>query len=313
MSEELELVETQESEETEVISEALSPERIDSVIESILFVSQKPIGLLTIKQAFKGAGVKKEQVKESLERLSVKYASGNCGVALEQVAGGYQLRTKLDNTRYLRNMGKTKSFRLTGPSLETLAIIAYREPLTKFEIDQIRGVESGHLVRALMEKGLVMFAGKSDVAGKPMQYATTKKFLEIFGLRNLKELPSLSEIDDLIPEGITEAEGDKLTLDQVTEKLGNAIDNEYSKGEEQLQDIVSELETISTSTEFFETEKNRQREKRDRERAEDIRESVALGQPTDPKDIKWLEKYESAMKPLSNSTEVVGDNGAQGI
>ena len=142
-----------------------------------------------------------------------------------------------------------------------------------------------------------------------MQYATTKKFLEIFGLRNLKELPSLSEIDELIPEGITEDEGDKLTLDQVSEQLGDAIDGEYSKGEEQLLEIVSELETISTSTDFFEEEKRRQREKRDRERAEDIRESVALGQPTDPKDIKWLEKYELAAK----SNEAVIDNGAQSI
>src|SRR5204863_3661148 len=111
---------------------------------------------------------------------------------------------------------KGRSFRLSGPALEVLSIVAYKQPVIKSEIDQIRGVESGHLVRALMEKNIVRFAGKSELPGKPMLYATTKEFLELFGLRNIRELPTLSEIDELIPEGIGELSDveSEETLDQ---------------------------------------------------------------------------------------------------
>ncbi len=258
-----------------------------------MFSSEKPIGLNGIKAAFKGTTVKKDQIQDAIERLMTEYAGGKRGVSLETVGGGFQLRTKVDNARFLRNMGKTKSFRLSGPSLETLAIIAYKQPLTKSDIDHIRGVESGHLVRALMDRGLVAFAGKSDAPGKPMTYTTTKKFLEIFGLRNLRELPSLNEIDELIPEGIDEQSGEKMTLDQVSEKLGENAITTYSEGEEELQEIASELSEISSTTDFFEQEKVRQREKRDRERAEDIRQAITFGDEVNDADRKWLAKWEA--------------------
>src|SRR5205085_1095425 len=119
-----------------------------------------------------------------------------------------------------------------------------------------------HLLRALMEKGLVHFEGKSDLPGKPMLYASTKKFLEIFGLRNLKELPTLSQIDELSPEGMTEEEA-KPTLGQVADNLSQNIGSSYSDGEDELMKITDQLVNINTSSEFFEQEKVRQQQKRD--------------------------------------------------
>jgi segregation and condensation protein B len=193
---------------------------------------------------------------------------------------------------FLKKISKARPFRLSGPALEVLSIIAYKQPIIKNEIDQIRGVESGHLVRALMEKGLVSFEGKTDLPGKPMAYSTTRKFLEIFGLRNLQELPTLSEIDQLLPEGIGEEE-EKETLSDVTSSMSQAIGSSYSEGEEELTHITEKINSIDTSSEFFEQEKQRQKEKRDRERAEDIREALAVGEPVEAKDVKWLERYET--------------------
>jgi segregation and condensation protein B len=204
---------------------------------------------------------------------------------------------------FLKKISKARPFRLSGPALEVLSIIAYKQPIIKNEVDQIRGVESGHLVRALMEKGLVSFEGKTDLPGKPMAYSTTRKFLEIFGLRNLQELPSLTEIDQLLPEGIGEEE-EKETLSDVTSNMSTSITaTSYSEGEEELGLITERLNSIDTSSEFFEQEKVRQKEKREREKAEDIREAMAVGELVENKDIKWLERYEAQLALKQQAAE----------
>lgn len=285
---ELEEFETAEIE----VREFLATEQIQSIVESILFATEKPQSLAVIKQAFKGTQVRSKDIKEAIQALMIDYASGKRGFTLEEINGGYQLRTKIDNMEYLKGMVKTRPFKLSGPALEVMSIVAYKQPLIKAQIDEIRGVESGHLLRALMEKGLVAFAGKSEFPGKPMLYQTTRKFLEIFGLRNLKELPSLSEIDDLIPEGIGEEE-DKETLGDITQQMSEEIKNTYSEGEEELLKITEQLSDISTSSEFFEQEKARQKAKRDAERAQDIREALAVGEEVSPRDKNWLERYDA--------------------
>ncbi len=287
---ELGAYESAEIEEEEFVEE----DTIISVVESILFSTDKPVSIAAIKQAFKGTQVRSAHIRRALDSLAVDYAGGRRGVTLEEVSSGYQLRTKVDNLNYLRQMIKIRPFKLSGPALEVLAIMAYKQPIIKSQVDEIRGVESGHLMRALMEKGLVNFAGKSELPGKPMFYQTTRKFLEIFGLRNLKELPSLSEIDDLIPEGIGEEEAaEKETLSDVTAQMSETIGDSYSQGEEELQKISSELEEITTSSEFFEQEKVRMKAKKEAERAQDIRDALTVGEEVDNKDKKWLEKYDA--------------------
>lgn len=264
-----------------------------SVIESLLFASDRPVGLGTLKQVFSHSNVDTRMIKRALDELTTMYADSVRGVSLEEVTGGWQLRTKLDNMDFLKKISKARPFRLSGPALEVLSIIAYKQPIVKNEIDQIRGVESGHLVRALMEKDLVNFEGKTDLPGKPMAYATTRKFLEIFGLRNLNELPTLSEIDNLLPEGIGDEE-EKETLSQVTDMMSqNVTALSYSEGEEELLNISEKIQSIDTSSEFFEQEKIRQKQKKERERAEDIREALAMGETVEKKDVRWLEKYEA--------------------
>jgi segregation and condensation protein B len=274
--------------------EHLTVEQIRSVVESILFATDKPLSIAVIKQAFKGTQVKSKDIREALTALSEEYGGIQRGFTLQEAGGGFQLRTKAENMKYLRASVKARPFKLSGPALEVMSIVAYKQPVTKAQIDEIRGVESGHLLRALMEKHLVTFGERSDLPGKPMFYETTRKFLEIFGLRNLQELPSLSEIDQLIPEGIGEVE-DKETLSDLTGQLSNEIGKTYSEAEDELLKITDELTQISTSSEFFEKEKERMREKRDLERAQNIREALAIGEQVEDKDQRWLERYDKGL------------------
>lgn len=287
--------------------EFVEDEQLESIVESVLFATDKPVTLNALKVIFKGTNVKTDKIKRTIEKLSVAYASGNRGVYIEEVQGGYQLRTKLDNMNFLRRTLKVKPFKLSGPALEVLAIVAYKQPLIKHEIDEIRGVESGHLLRALMEKGIVAFAGKSDLPGKPMQYITTKKFLEIFGLRNLKELPTLSQIDELLPEGINEDDEVKNSkLSSITESMSQQIaDGGYSDGEEDLLKITEQLGEITTSSDFFEQEKQRQKEKKEFEKAQNIREALEVGESVSNRDFNWLKKYDEALAAGKKSIDEV--------
>jgi len=292
---ELEAFESAEIEEKIFIED----ERAESIIESLLFASDKPVSLATLRELFKDTNIEKAHIKRILDRLAVEYAGARRGVVLEEVTGGFQLRTKVDNMSFLRRLLKGRSFKLSGPALEVLSIVAYKQPVIKSEIDEIRGVESGHLLRALMEKGLVNFEGKSDLPGRPMLYATTKKFLEIFGLRNLKELPTLSQIDELLPEGIGAEEEKKEKLSDITETMAQSVTGTYSEGEEELEKIQSELQQVDTTTAFFEEEKKRIKDEENRQRAQDLREAIAVGETVDPKDLKWLAKYEAEQAALS--------------
>jgi segregation and condensation protein B len=289
---ELDGFESAEIEEVEFVEE----ERLESIIESILFASDRPVSLASLKLVFKGTNINSQKIRRVLDNLAVEYAGGRRGVTLEEVLGGYQLRTKIDNMEFMRRTLKARPFKLSGPALEVLAIVAYKQPLVKSEVDVIRGVESGHLLRALMEKNLVCFEGKSELPGRPMQYGTTRKFLEIFGLRNLKELPTLSQIDELLPEGIGEEdETEKQTLATITDSMASLVGNSYSQGEEELNKITEQLEEITTSSEFFEKEKIRQREKRDLEKAQNIREALAMGESVPNRDVNWLKRYDEAL------------------
>ncbi|HEY8271879.1 MAG TPA: SMC-Scp complex subunit ScpB [Pseudobdellovibrionaceae bacterium] len=289
---ELDSFESAEIEELEFVEE----ERLESIVESILFASDRPVSLASLKLVFKGTNINTQKLRRTLDNLAVEYAGGQRGVTLEEVLGGYQLRTKIDNMDFMRRTLKARPFKLSGPALEVLAIVAYKQPLVKSEVDVIRGVESGHLLRALMEKNLVCFEGKSELPGRPMQYGTTRKFLEIFGLRNLKELPTLSQIDELLPEGIGEEdEKEKQTLSTITDSMASMVGSSYSQGEDELMKITEQLEEITTSSDFFEQEKQRQREKRDQEKAQNIREALAMDEQVSNRDINWLKRYDEAL------------------
>lgn len=285
LSEETNLEFIEETAELEFIED----ERVFSILESIFFSSAKPVSLATVKSVFKGTNIKPDRVKKAIDQLMVQYAGAERGISLEEVAGGYQIRTKLDNLKFISRASQSKTFRISGPSLEVLSIIAYKQPVIKSEIDLIRGVESGHLVKSLMDRGLVTFEGKSELPGRPMAYGTSKKFLEVFGLRNIKELPSLSQIDELLPEGISDEDvAEKETLNSLTDRLAQGTVETYSENEEELGKIADQLQSIETTTQFFEQEKERERKKREDERAEDIRMAIEAGEQVSTRDRNWL-------------------------
>lgn len=290
-----EVMEAAEDDSADEPKEFIEQDQLVSVIESLLFATDKPVSVATIKTVFKGSNIRTKDITRAIDLLASEYASSTRGVSLEEINGGFQLRTKSDNAEFLRRLAKVRPFRLSGPALEVMAIVAYKQPITKHEIDEIRGVESGHLLRALMERGLISFNGKSDLPGKPMTYGSTRKFLETFGLRNIRELPTLGEIDELLPEGIGE-EPEKEKLSDLTDQMSTEVtSSSYSEGEEELQKIADQLKAVDTTSEFFEQEKQRERERRDRERAQDIRERLVMGEAVEDKDKRWLDRYEAKL------------------
>jgi len=294
-----------ESAEVEDVEE-LAPEEIMSAVESLLFATDRPQSAASLKAAFQGTKVRVSDIRAAIERLQIEYSNRARGVTIEEIAGGYQIRTKTENQKYLLRTVKARPFRLSGPALEVLAIVAYKQPCTKSMVDDVRGVESGHLMRGLLDRGLIHFAGKSDLPGRPMTYETTRKFLEIFNLRNINELPTLHEIDQLIPEGIGEEVVAKPELKDITGELSASVENKsYSEGEDELLDISGELKAIETTTAFFEDEKRRSREKRDADRAQEIRERLTIGEAVDERDQKWLSKFELQGAIAAAATEAV--------
>lgn len=274
--------------------EFIEHEQMLSIIESLLFSTDKPVSVATIRTLFRGTNVRSKDIRIGLEEIARDYVEARRGFTLEEINGGYQLRSKVENTTYLRRIAKVRPFKLSGPALEVMAIAAYKQPVSKHEIDEIRGVESGHLIRALMDRGLLSFNGKSEtLPGKPMTYGTTRKFLETFGLRNIRELPTLHEIEQLMPEGIGEIE-ESDSLSDITDEMSQEAVATYSEGEEELQDIGASLRAIDTTSEFFEQEKIRERAKRDQERAQDLQERIMVGEAVDDKDRRWLERYLAA-------------------
>lgn len=178
---------------------------IKPILESLLFVSESPVRLETLLEILPEAN--KEVVLEAIHRIQTEYEDDFKGVELVEVAGGYQFRTKSKWAEWIQRLKKTKPVKLSHSALETLAIVAYRQPVIRPEIEEIRGVDSGWVLRTLFEKDLIRMMGRKDIPGRPIVYGTTKTFLELFGLNALSDLPNLKEIQPpLAPEEISKEE-----------------------------------------------------------------------------------------------------------
>ncbi|MDD9872650.1 MAG: SMC-Scp complex subunit ScpB [Deltaproteobacteria bacterium] len=140
------------------------------------------------------------EVPELVDELMQEHAQQGRGFEIWKVAGGYQLRTRQELAEFVRQLLRERPLRLSRAALETLAVVAYKQPVTRAEVEQVRGVEAGPVLRGLVERRLVRIAGHRDVPGRPVLYATTRRFLEIFGLGRLDDLPTLREIDELLPQ-----------------------------------------------------------------------------------------------------------------
>ncbi len=163
------------------------------VIEALLFASERPLTPEEIKEAFEEK-LSSEEIAESLKALKAEYENQGRGFRLFEMAGGYQLVTDSRFSSYLKRFYQEREKkRLSQASLETLSVIAYRQPVTRADIEFIRGVNVDGAIKTLLEKGLVKIIGRKEVPGRPMLYGTTKGFLDHFGLNSVKELPALSE------------------------------------------------------------------------------------------------------------------------
>lgn len=173
-------------------------ERLKAILESLLFAAGEPVTLAQLANALDNTP--RDRIRKALAEMAVAYASGDRGIVLEEIAGGYQLRTPKEHALYVRRLLAAKPPRLSRPLLETLSIVAYRQPITRPEIEQLRGVDSGGVIDTLLERSLIKIAGRKDAPGRPIMYATTAEFLELFGLKDLENLPDLAEFRALEDE-----------------------------------------------------------------------------------------------------------------
>ena len=172
-----------------------------AIIEALIFASETPLTAERVAEILPDA--EKKEIVSLLEGLTREYEERGGGICLREVAGGFQFRTRTDLAPWLRKLKAGRPAMLSPAAMETLAVVAYRQPLVKSEVDRIRGVDASGALKGLLEKKLVRIVGRKDVPGKPIIYGTTRKFLEVFNLKDLSELPTLRELKDLQgqPEG----------------------------------------------------------------------------------------------------------------
>ena len=178
-------------------------------IEALVFVSESPIKADRVAEILE---MKKADVKKVLQELQNEYRAADRGIYLDEVSEGYQFRTRQECSGAIHQLIKTRPFRFSRAALETLAIIAYRQPVTRAEVEYLRGVDSGGVFKTLLEKQLIRILGKKDVPGRPLIYGTSKEFLEFFGMRDLSALPTLKEFSDLATD-LPGEEGAAVTVD----------------------------------------------------------------------------------------------------
>lgn len=233
------------------------------IIESVIFGSDEPLSMRQIIDILWSSDVnlprfrvKEEEVLTIIRELNSEYVQSNRSFRIIQVAGGFQFATMPEFAEWLGRMVKEKARRkLTQATLETLSVIAYKQPVTKPEIEAIRGVNADYAIQKLMERGLVTIVGRAASPGRPLLYGTTQDFLKHFGINDLSELPKPREIDEIMAEQGSEMERELLkrmgkTDEEIEEQLGNIVVGENGKLQEipPSEDASDALPTASVDT-----------------------------------------------------------------
>jgi segregation and condensation protein B len=168
-------------------------ENIKHILESLLFVTEAPLTLERLKSVLETAD--SAPIRQALQQLAQEYEERRGGFYLREVAGGYQICTRPEYNEWIKRLISPNPARLSRAALETLAIVAYKQPIIRSDVEHIRGVDSGGVLRQLLERKLIRILGRKEIPGRPLIYATTKEFLATFDLKDLKDLPTLNEID----------------------------------------------------------------------------------------------------------------------
>ena len=232
----------------------MTNEERKAALEAIIYAADEPA---TIEQLAKALGEEKLAVQASLDELVASYAAEERGIEIRAVAGGYKMYTKPQQHDVVRRFIKSlrPPLRLSMPALETLAVIAYKQPVTSPEISEIRGVNTAGVISTLLDKHLITTAGRKEVIGRPILYKTSKEFLMRFGLSDLEELPSLKEFEALAREALGSDEG----LAPVDESLTNEASigatseatggHEHANSSEAIEHVARELAEAETERE----------------------------------------------------------------
>jgi segregation and condensation protein B len=191
------------------------------ILEALLFSSDKPLAVKDFHSCL--PDVELSDIKSSLKVLEHDYEVLDRSFTLKEVAEGYQFRTRSEYGAYILKLLQSTPNRLSRPAMETLAIIAYKQPVLRHEIERLRGVDVGGILKTLLEKGLINIMGRKELPGRPLIYGTTKRFLEIFDLKDISSLPKLKEIKDF---GAEEYEPSKTSSDNGSDKELHETDSE---------------------------------------------------------------------------------------
>lgn len=193
---------------------------IKKIVEALLFVSQKPLTIDDLRQALDG--LKEDEIKKTIEELREDYTKDERSFGIAELAGGYQIVTNPEFAPWISKLFRRDEMRLSAPSLETLAIIAYKQPLTRSEIEKIRGVNVEGVLKTLVDKNLIKIRGRKDAPGRPITYGTTDEFLKRFGLKGLEQLPKLHDFTEHDLEFDSEDKRMKIAIEPSKEVDKNA-------------------------------------------------------------------------------------------
>lgn len=171
---------------------------LKQILEALIFAAEEPLSLATLAALVEELGADRNAVREALDELAKEYNEGAKGLMLREVGGAYQFVTRPEVANWVAKLDAAKPKLLSQAALETLAIVAYRQPLVRSEVEAIRGVDTGGVLKTLLERGLIKILGRREEAGQPLIYGTTPAFLELFHLKNLEELPSMRDIEQLV-------------------------------------------------------------------------------------------------------------------
>lgn len=278
-------------------------------METILFMSDRPLSLPRLRSVI-DSEVPLGVYRALMAELRAEYAADQHGIEIAEVSMGFQFRTKPHMAQVLRKLVKTAPLKLSPTNLEVLAVIAYKQPTTKDELDQIRGVDSGYVIRSLMEKRLVRIVGRSELPGRPMLYGTTHEFLELFSLKDLKSLPPLHEVEQLVAQSEV---GDEQAEQEALRGFGKMVENstqilfDDNGVDIQVEELRAEIASIPTSTPFIEEQKAQ--EKRAARIAELALEGMTLDENDNIVPIGTVAESGTGLEALTDHSQPLTDNG----
>ena len=208
----------------------------NSIIEALIFSSDDPIPSSEIIRTIKEidgseSDISLKNVEEAVDYLNSKYEDDEKSFSIKKVANGFAFATKQEYAKYVGFLSSVKSKRrLSQAALETLAIIAYKQPITKPEIENLRGVNSDYMMNTLLEKGLITIKGRAETIGRPLLYVTTDEFLKYFGLNKISDLPKPREVDDIMKDELFLEEKRKIMMNQIDEIVENEVESDGEDG-----------------------------------------------------------------------------------